>query len=61
LSTAQITPQFASPYEYGPLRDLHIPIADVDDWLYSTGAGKDTQGGYTLRLFDELAQARQKN
>lgn len=41
--------------------DLHIPIADVDDWLYSTGTGKDTQGGYTLRLFDELAQARQKN
>ncbi|MHB1082957.1 MAG: DUF2314 domain-containing protein [Prosthecobacter sp.] len=41
--------------------DLHIAIADVDDWLYSTGAGKDTQGGYTLRLFDELAQAKQKN
>ena len=28
--------------------DLHILIADVDDWLYSTGTGKDTQGGYTL-------------
>jgi uncharacterized protein YegJ (DUF2314 family) len=42
--------------------DLHIPIADVDDWLYSTGAGKDDiKGGYTLRLFDQLAQARQKN
>lgn len=41
--------------------DLHIAIADVDDWLYSTGTGKDTQGGYTLRLFNELAQAKQKN
>jgi uncharacterized protein YegJ (DUF2314 family) len=43
--------------------DLHILIADVDDWIYSTGTGKEaiTQGGYTLRLFDELAQARQKN
>lgn len=40
---------------------LHIPIADVDDWLYSTGKGKGTRGGYTLRLFDELARTRQKN
>lgn len=42
--------------------DLHIPIADVDDWLYTTGVGNDdTKGGYTLRLFDQLAQAKQKN
>ena len=41
--------------------DLHIPIADVDDWLYSTGTGKeDFKGGYTLRLFDQLAQDGQK-
>ncbi len=39
--------------------DLHIPIAEVDDWLYTTGAGnEDTKGGYTLRVFDEIAQAK---
>ena len=42
--------------------DLHIPIVDVDDWLYSTGKGKaDVKGGYTLRVFDELVQAQPKN
>ena len=40
--------------------ELHIPIAEVDDWLYSSGKN-DTHGGYTLRLFDELAQAKPKN
>ena len=41
--------------------DLHIPIADVDDWLYSSGKGKaDVKGGYTLRLFDEIVQAQPK-
>jgi uncharacterized protein YegJ (DUF2314 family) len=39
--------------------DLHIPIADVDDWLYSTAKGK-SHGGYTLRLFETLAQAQAK-
>lgn len=39
--------------------DLHIPIADVDDWLYSKGKD-DTHGGYTLRLFEKLAQAKEK-
>lgn len=45
--------------------DLHIPIAEVDDWLYSTipakgeSAGKEEiKGGFTLRLFDQLAQAK---
>ena len=42
--------------------DIHIPVADVDDWLYSTGPGKDdVKGGYTLRRFDELADASPKN
>ena len=41
--------------------DVHISIDDVDDWLYSTGPGKeDVKGGYTLRVFDELAQAEPK-
>jgi len=40
--------------------ELHIPIAEVDDWLYNTGKG-DSHGGYTLRLFDALAQAKAKN
>ncbi len=39
--------------------DLHIPIADVDDWLYSTGKD-ESHGGYTLRLFEKLAQAKEK-
>ena len=39
--------------------ELHIPIADVDDWLYSTAKG-DSHGGYTLRLFETLAQAKAK-
>ena len=45
--------------------DLHIPIDEVDDWLYSTGSGKDAssgkeevKGGFTLRLFDQLAKAK---
>ncbi len=37
--------------------ELHIPIADVDDWLYSTGKG-ESHGGYTLRLFEKLTQAK---
>ena len=41
--------------------DLHIAIADVDDWLYTTGSGKgEPVGGFTLRLFDQLAQAALK-
>ena len=39
--------------------ELHMPIADVDDWLFSTGKG-ESHGGYTLRLFDALAQAKAK-
>ena len=44
--------------------DLHVAIADVDDWLYSVapaggkGSGKeDIKGGYTLRVFDEIEKA----
>lgn len=41
--------------------DIHIPIADVDDWLYTTGPGKDdVKGGFTLRVFDDLTQAESK-
>jgi len=39
--------------------DLHIPIDEVDDWLYSTSQG-ESRGGYTLRLFDALTQAKAK-
>lgn len=45
--------------------DLHIPIAEVDDWLYSITANKDgspdkeeIKGGFTLRLFEQLAKAK---
>jgi len=45
--------------------DLHIPLAEVDDWLYSASAGNDgstgkeeIKGGFTLRLFDQLAKAK---
>ena len=44
--------------------DLHIPIADVDDWLYSTISDKGQEeiiGGYTLKVFDQLAAAKHKN
>ena len=37
--------------------ELHIPIAEVDDWLYNKGKN-DTRGGYTLRLFEKLATAK---
>lgn len=37
--------------------DLHIPVAEVDDWLYSTGKS-ESHGGYTLRLFETLAQTK---
>ena len=41
--------------------ELHIPVADVDDWLYTVGSGKEEiNGGFTLRLFDQIAQARLK-
>ena len=40
--------------------ELHIPIDEVDDWLYSTRKG-ESHGGYTLRLFDALTQATAKN
>jgi uncharacterized protein YegJ (DUF2314 family) len=39
--------------------ELHIPIDEVDDWLYSTSKG-ESHGGYTLRLFDALTQAKAK-
>jgi uncharacterized protein YegJ (DUF2314 family) len=43
--------------------DIHIPITDVDDWLYETGeaGAQSTKGGYTLRVFDEIAQAKPQN
>ncbi len=45
-------------------QDLHIPIEEVDDWLYSTRSGKDgkeeIKGGFTLRLFDQLAEAKRQ-
>ena len=47
--------------------DLHIAIEDVDDWLYSTsatkegGSGKEElKGGFTLRLFDQIAKAKRQ-
>lgn len=41
--------------------DIHIPVAEVDDWIYSTGPGKDNvKGGFTLRVLDELAVAEPK-
>ncbi|MES2595783.1 MAG: DUF2314 domain-containing protein [Verrucomicrobiota bacterium] len=41
--------------------DVHIEVSDVDDWLYGTDTGKDdVKGGYTLRLFDDLAKASPK-
>ena len=47
--------------------DLHIPIAEVDDWLYNTAPAKgensakeESKGGYTLRVFDQLAKSKRR-
>ena len=45
--------------------DLHIPIAEVDDWLYNNAPAKgesaakvESKGGYTLRVFDQIAKSK---
>lgn len=44
--------------------DMHIPIAEVDDWLYSTkeegSAQEEFKGGFTLRLFDQRVKAERQ-
>ncbi|MDI1310533.1 DUF2314 domain-containing protein [Prosthecobacter sp.] len=39
-------------------QDLHIQIADVDDWIYLNKEKKPV-GGYTIKVFDQRAQSQQ--
>jgi len=39
-------------------QDLHIQVADVDDWIYLNSEKKPV-GGYTIKVFDQLAQTQQ--
>ncbi len=41
-------------------QDLHIPVADVDDWIYLNKEKKPV-GGFTIKVFDQLAQPKPKH